>query len=348
MAKKSRFTGFKKKASSIVDSMKKTTSSGEGGYKSEFWRPGLEQDQDSAEYIVRFLPNNNEEADDDVHFVSRPTHMIKFQSSGNFISEPCPKRNGKAEMCPICEVVNPLFKGSEAEKKVALDQYAKARFFSNVYVLKDPRNDGENEGKIMMYEYGKTIYELCLKSMEIDEDDDEKTEDDIVIYYDPLEGADFKIIIKRVAGYPNYDDSKFIRSGKPLRLVDGSEIDEDNIDAFMDGELVEGMGGAFNLQEKLLNDDLFKSYPDLKKIYENQGYPKKDQEGTSEVDDEDEDDEEEVVKKFETSKKNVQKRNNKEVETEKEVDDEDYEMDDEDDDDLADEEYAELFDDDED
>jgi hypothetical protein len=344
MAKKSRFTGFKKKASSIVDSMKKTTSSGEGGYKTEFWRPTLEQDQDSAEYIVRFLPNNNEEADDDVHFVSRPTHMIKFQSSGNFISEPCPKRNGKAESCPICEVVNPLFKGSEAEKKVALDQYAKARFFSNVYVIKDPRNDGEHEGKIMMYEYGKTIYELCLKSMEVDEDDD-VSEDDVVIYYDPLEGADFKISIKRVAGYPNYDDSKFIRSGKPLRLTDGTELDEDNIDAFMDGELVDGMNGAFNLQEKLLSDDLFKEYGELKKIYENQGYIKKDQ--NSDEDDEDDDDEEEVVSKFETSKKKeVQKRNTKKAKTEKEVDDEDYEMDEDEDEDLADEEYAELFDDD--
>jgi hypothetical protein len=345
MAKKSRFTGFKKKASSIVDSMKKTTSSGEGGYKTEFWRPGLEKDQDSGEFIVRFLPNNNEEADDDIHFVSRPTHMIKFQSSGNFVSEPCPKRNGKADSCPICEVVNPLFKGSDAEKKVALDQYAKARFFSNVYVVKDPRNEGENEGKIMMYEYGKTIYELCLKSMQVDEDDD-VSEDDIVIYYDPLEGADFKISIKRVAGYPNYDDSKFIRSGKPLRLANGNDLDEDTIDDFMDGTLEEGVNGAFNLQEKLLNDDLFKSYGDLNKIYENQGYPKKGQE-SSDDDDDDDDDEEEVVKKFETSKKkSVQERSPKKVKADKDVDDEDYEMDKDDDDDLADEEYAELFDDD--
>ena len=343
MAKKSRFTGFKKKASDIVSNMKKTTESKDGGYSSDFWRPSLEQDSDTAEYIVRFLPNNNEELDedDDVHFVSRPTHMIKFASSGNFISEPCPKRNGKAEKCPICEVVSPLFKGSDAEKKIALDQYAKARFFSNVYVIKDPRNDGENEGKILMYEYGKTIYDLCLKSMTVDEDDDQD-EDDVVIYYDPLEGADFKICITRKAGYPNYDDSKFIRSGKPLRLASGDDLDEDTIDEFMEG--------AFNLQERLLSDDSFKSFGKLKSIYENQGYPESGGNSVAEDDDDDDEDEEEVVKKFETSgKKKVQGRSpDKKVDVEKEVDDEDYEMDKDEDEDLADEEYAELFEDDED
>lgn len=330
MAKKSRFTGFS--AAKIVEEINNSSSGkGENSYQGETWTPGMDKDQDSAEFIVRFLPNLDEETD--IHFITRPTHMIKFTSSGNYIYEPCPQRNGKAKACPICEVVSPLFKGSDAEKKVAFAQYAKARFYSNVYIIKDERNGGENEGKILMYEYGKTINDLCVKSMSVDEDDEDDT--DPVVYFDPLEGADFKIIAKRSAGFPNYDDSKFIRKGKPLKLKDGTELDEDNIDEFMEG--------AFNLKEKLLGDEKFKSYDDLKKIYENQGYDKSKGKKEKEKDDDDDDDdidEDSIEESF--SKKKVQARNpdtKKPIKEEKDVDDEDYSIgkddDDDDDDELA-------------
>jgi hypothetical protein len=360
---KSRFTGFK--AEKVIKSM--SGSSGEDGgnsFSNDIWTSGLEKDQDEAEFIIRFLPSISE--DTDVHYVDRPMHMITFPSSGKKIFEPCPRASNieskwldEDHQCPICEVLAPFWKLSKEDpkRKMASDRYAKPQYYSNIYVVKDPRNNGENEGKIKIFRYGKKIHTKCLRSMERDADDEESK---AIVYFDPLSGADFKIIVRKVDEFINYDDSKFIRLGKPLRLVDGTEMDEDNLDAFMEG--------AFDLVKKFKTPEHFKSYSELKEIYENQGYAegssksKKDDDDEDEdtvvkkfetskkapvtaskpskpKDEDDEDDDEVVVKKVDTAKK-VQNRNPETAKpkaVEKEVDDEDYAMDnsDDDEDDLA-------------
>ena len=74
---------------------------------------------------------------------------------------------------------------------------------SNIYVVSDPKNP-HNEGKVFKYRYGKKIFEM-LKEL-ISPFEDEK----IINPFDLRdEGANFKIKIRKVDGYWNYDKSEF-------------------------------------------------------------------------------------------------------------------------------------------
>jgi len=262
---KSKYTGFNAKKLA-ADAQKKSERSDETNY-SDNWKPTIEKDQDRAEYIIRFLPNPDSTCPLGTPYVQRNAHMINFGEQ--YVYEPCPekaKKVGKGD-CPICAIVNPLFKcGDKKKEAVAYDRYAKARFFFNVYIVSDPRDDHANEGKIRIFECGKKIKTKCEQIQQDDLDDDRQG----VAYFDLLEGADFKLIVTRVKGkngedMPNYDESIFIRLGKPLKLSNGEILDEDQLDVFMEK--------AFNLNNKLMSDSCFRSSDALSEIYESRGYP---------------------------------------------------------------------------
>jgi len=70
-------------------------------------------------------------------------------------------------------------------------------------VVKDPKNP-ENEGRVFLYKYGKKIHDKILAAMQPEFQDEER-----VNVFDLWEGANFKLKIKKVAGYWNYDSSEF-------------------------------------------------------------------------------------------------------------------------------------------
>lgn len=262
---KSKYTNFDLKA--MREGLAASAEKGDDNSKisSDTWNPKLEKGQSEAEYLIRFLPNPDAVFDEKrnmtVPFVQRNTHMIKFPTTKEYIHEPCPQRAKKGK-CPICEHIAPFYdSGNPHEKKINSEQYAKPRYMCNVYIISDPRNDGVNEGKIMIFEYGKKIHDKCI---DILTDPDEPN-----AYFDPINGATFKMKVVKTAenngeSFPNYDNSKFVKVGQPLVLKDGTVINEKNIDAFMEK--------AFPLNEKYLGDSSFKSYDQLKEIYANQGY----------------------------------------------------------------------------
>lgn len=241
---------------------KQEDASNKGGnftdFKKDFWKPTIEKDQERVEYLVRFLPNPD--SIDGTPYVSRPAHMIKF-ASGNYIYEPCPKRAFKSE-CPICARVNEMYKsGNPAQENIASSQCAKKRFFQNVLVLEDPRDNGANVGKVFAYEYGDKIQTMCIEAM--------KDKRNPVEYYDPIEGADFEIVItweKSTRGtFQNYDKSKFCN--KSTITLNGEKLSEDEIDAIIEKSI--------KLNDKLLSEKCFKTASDLDTIYKAQGYVKK-------------------------------------------------------------------------
>lgn len=258
----------------ILNELKKSESnndSSENSGASEFYKVGLEKDQDSLEVVLRFLPNPDSE--NQVPWVYRPAHMIKF-ANGKFMYAPCPKKVKKGE-CPICEEVNLMYKSQDpAQEAQAGKQFAKKRYFHNILVVKDPRNNGENEGKVLIWEYGKQVHDKCLEALQ--------DEDDPLVYFDPEDGANFKLKIVRNGDFPNYDKSKFM---KPSALeVDGEELDEDEADAFIEEN-------CHKLNEKLMGDASFKSYEELRSLYDNQGVVKKVTKAATTEDDEDDDEE---------------------------------------------------------
>jgi len=77
----------------------------------------------------------------------------------------------------------------------------------------------ENEGKVFLFRYGKKIFDKIMAAMQ-PEFEDEKA----INPFDFWEGANFKLKIRKVAGYWNYDSSDF---DNPSPLFDNDAQIED-------------------------------------------------------------------------------------------------------------------------
>ena len=93
--------------------------------------------------------------------------------------------------------------GSEADKEIARKRKRKLSYFTNILVVSDPKHP-ENEGKVFLYKFGKKIFDKITEAMK-PEFEDEKA----INPFDFWEGANFKLKIRKVDGYWNYDKSEF-------------------------------------------------------------------------------------------------------------------------------------------
>ena len=108
--------------------------------------------------------------------------------------------------------------GLESDKEIARKQKRKLQYFSNVYVVSDTKHP-ENEGKVFLFRYGKKIFDKVTAAMS-PEFEDEKA----INPFDFWEGANFKLKIRKVDGYWNYDKSEFEDTSKLFE--DDSEADK--------------------------------------------------------------------------------------------------------------------------
>jgi len=206
--KRSRKTDFDK----LADTVKKLNDKQGGGNEdNRFWQPGVDQ-AGNGFAVIRFLPAP---AGEDNPFVRVFSHG--FQGPGGWFIENCPTTLN--EKCPACEENTKLWNsGIEANKKIVSARKRKLNFISNIYVVRDPANP-TNEGKVFLFKYGKKIYDKINNAM-YPEFEDEKS----VNPFDMWEGADFKLKIRKVEGYRNYDKSEF-DSAAPL-LDDDSKLEK--------------------------------------------------------------------------------------------------------------------------
>ena len=145
---------------------------------------------------------------------------------------------------PVSEHNSALWNsGVESDKEIARKQKRKLQYYSNIYVVKDSANP-ENEGKVFLYRYGKKIFDKIMETMQ------PAFEDETPINpFDFWEGANFKLKLRKVDGYWNYDKSEF---------ADPSALSK------KDDELEEIWGKQYSLKEFTDNSN-FKSYDELKK-----------------------------------------------------------------------------------
>jgi len=86
----------------------------------------------------------------------------------------------------------------------------------------DDKATPENNGKIFKFRFGKKIQAKIMQAAS-----PEFETDTSVLVYDYREGANFRLIIKKVSGYANYDDSKFdAPSLMPDVLIDRAKKDQ--------------------------------------------------------------------------------------------------------------------------
>ena len=200
------------------------------------WKPELDK-SGNGYAVLRFLPA--------VHGEELPWAKVyshAFQGpTGQWYIENSLTTVGQKD--PVSEYNTALWNtGAESDKEIARKQKRKLQYYSNVYVVTDPKHP-ENEGKVFLFRYGKKIYDKLLAAMQ-PEFQDEKP----VNPFDPFSGANFKLKIRKVAGFWNYDTSDFESSSQLFE-------DEAKIEAVCQK--------AYPLKEFTAADN-FKSYDELK------------------------------------------------------------------------------------
>lgn len=199
------------------------------------WR--LERDKaGNGSAVIRFLPAPDGE---DFEFVRIWDHG--FQGPGGWYIEKSLTTIGQAD--PIGELNSKLWtSGIEADKEQARKQKRRLKFWSNVYIIKDPANP-DNEGKVFKFAYGKKIFDKINDLMNPQFEDEEA-----VNPFDLWTGANFRLKIRQVDGWPSYDKSEFETPG-PL-FEDESKLEEVYTSLHSLTELVDPKG--------------FKTYAELK------------------------------------------------------------------------------------
>ena len=187
--KKSSYTDLLSKA----ESLNKTEVR---GADERLWKPEVDK-AGNGYAVIRFLPAPDGE---DLPWAQVWSHA--FQGPGGWYIENSLTTLGKKD--PVSDLNRTLWNsGSDADKEVARKQKRKLSYYSNIYVLQDPANP-QNEGRVFLYKYGKKIFDKLVEAMQ-PAFADEKALDPFNFW----EGADFKLKIRKVDGYWNYDKSEF-------------------------------------------------------------------------------------------------------------------------------------------
>ena len=164
-----------------------------------------------------------------------------FQGPGGWYIENSLTTLGQKD--PLAEYNSTLWNsGVEANKEIARKQKRRLTYFSNIYVVEDKANP-QNEGKVFMFRYGKKIFDK-ISSMANPEFEDESPVD----VFNLWEGANFKLKIRKVDGYSNYDKSEFVTAA-PL---------------FDDDSKLENVYTQTHSLQEFLDPKNFKSYDELK------------------------------------------------------------------------------------
>ena len=235
------FANLKKKSRSgsltekLIRQVEKINDKGSSNVDERIWKPVVDK-SGNGYAIIRFLP---EPEGCDLPWSRVYTHA--FQGTGGWYIENSLTTLGQKD--PVSEHNSELWNsGSDANKEIARKQKRRLSYYSNIYIVSDPANP-ENEGKVFLYKYGKKIFDKIMEAMK-----PEFADETPINPFDFWAGANFKLKIRRVEGYQNYDKSEF---GSAEALFDD------------DAKLEKIYNSLYNLNE-FTDPKNFKSYEKLK------------------------------------------------------------------------------------
>lgn len=212
-----------------------------------FWKPEVDK-AGNGSAIIRFLPAAPADGDDALPWVRIFSHSFKGPTGKwyieNSLTTPTPEfPNGRPD--PLSEYNTELWNevddDNSPQRKQARMQKRKLSYYSNIYVVSDPKHP-ENEGKVFLYRYGKKNFDKILLAMNPEFEGDAE-----INPFDLWKGANFRLRIRNVEGYPNYDQSSF---STPSKLVED------------DAELEKIWKSQYSLKS-LISPDKFKSREEL-------------------------------------------------------------------------------------
>jgi len=238
------FASMKKK-SNLDDllgaAQKESSPQDKKSYKDErLWKPTMDK-TGNGYAVIRFLPASEGE---DLPWVKLWNHAFQGPTGQWYIEN---SLTTLSQSDPVSEYNSKLWNsGVESDKEIARKQKRKLQYYSNIYVVTDSANP-ENEGKVFLYRYGKKIFDKVMEAMQ------PAFQDEVAINpFDFWNGADFKLKLRKVDGYWNYDKSEFSAAAALL---------ED------DGELENVYKKIYPLSEFTASTN-FKSYEELKNRFE--------------------------------------------------------------------------------
>ena len=235
------------KSSSNLDKLTKAIeqlNSNQGSQDSSddnYWRPEVDK-AGNGYAVIRFLPAPAVDGDDGLPWTKIYTHG--FQGPGGWYIENSltSVNNGKD---PVSEYNSELWNsGIEANKEIARKQKRRLTYVSNILIVEDPKHP-ENNGQVKLFKFGKKIFDKITDALNPPPEFGETP----VNPFDLWKGANFKLKIRKVEGFQNYDKSEF---DAPSALYDG---DDAKLEAIWKSE--------YSLKE-ILDPKNFKSYDELK------------------------------------------------------------------------------------
>ena len=207
-------------------------------YKDErLWKPVLDK-TGNGYAVIRFLPAVEGE---DMPWAKVWNHAFQGPTGQWYIENSLTTLGQKD---PVSELNTSHWNsGVESDKEIARRQKRKLQYFSNIYVVSDSTNP-ENEGNVFLFRYGKKIFDKIMEAMQ------PAFEDETPINpFDFWKGANFKLKIRKVDGFWNYDKSEF---EAPSELSDG---DDQTLETIWNEQ--------YSLKEFTASTN-FKSYDELK------------------------------------------------------------------------------------
>lgn len=223
----------------------KMTGNPEGEKKSyvddRIWKPTVDK-AGNGYAVIRFLPAPEGE---DLPWARYWDHAFQGPTGQWYIEK---SLTSIGQNDPVSELNSKLWNsGVEDDKAIVRKQKRRLTYVTNIMVLSDPGNP-ENEGKVFLYKFGKKIYDMIMDVMQPQFQDEEP-----VNPFDFWEGADFKLKIRKVEGYRNYDKSEF---SSPAALMGGD-----------DAQLEKVYNSLYALKE-FTDPAEYKSYDELKQKLE--------------------------------------------------------------------------------
>ena len=237
-------SNLKNKGSSL-DKLKKAVeasssgNSGKSNVDDRFWQPEVDA-AGNGYAVIRFLDTPAVDGEDGLPWVQIWSHG--FQGPGGWYIENSLTTLGKTD--PVSEYNTVLWNsGIEANKEIARKQKRKLTYIANILVVSDPKRP-QNEGKVFLYKFGKKIFDKIKEKLEPQFADETPLNP-----FDFWKGANFKVKIRNVEGYRNYDKSEF---DSPAPLFAGE-----------DAQIEKVWKSAHSLKD-FLKPDNFKTYDELK------------------------------------------------------------------------------------
>ena len=180
---------------------------------SRFWKPELDK-SGNGYAVFRFLPAIEGE---DMPWVKLWNHAFQGPGGQWYIENSLTTLTKKD---PVSVENTRLWNtGIESDKDIARKRKRKLSYYSNIHMVSDPKHP-ENDGKVFLFKYGKKIFDKITEAMS-PQFEDEKA----INPFDFWEGSNFKIKIRKVDGFWNYDKSEF----EPISKLKASDEEIDKI-----------------------------------------------------------------------------------------------------------------------